>query len=77
MTKWEIGQDIIKINDAMCEVVTELRENGHGVISNRLNTIRALVGDLFNDCNDHTFGIFDSDSINKYPETTNSTQETK
>lgn len=63
MTKWEIGQDLIKISDVIHDIETDFRMHGHIKLANQLRLISAQVGELFNQNNDHAFGIPDSDMI--------------
>lgn len=63
MTKWEIGQDLIYLNDEIAEKVYDLNKSGHEELAIKLDLIRARIGDLFNENNDHCFGIYDSDSV--------------
>lgn len=63
MTKWEIGQSLIKLSDDMAEAIDDLNESGHVNIAVELDIIRARVGDIFNRHNDHEFGVFDSGSL--------------
>ena len=63
MTKWELGQDLIAISDDMAEKIYDMGKAGHKELAIRLDIIRAQIGDLFNEHNDHGFGIFDSDRL--------------
>ena len=63
MTKWEIGQDLIAISDYISEKEVDIRKSGNKKLANKLRVIRMLVGDLFNENNDHDFGILDSGDI--------------
>jgi len=63
LTKWELGQDLILISDFISEIQNGLLENGHKELVRELDCINALVGDLFIENNDHSFGIFDSNDL--------------
>lgn len=63
LTKWELGQDLIQINDLVFEIAREFTDCGHPELAIQLDLVRARVGDLFNENNDHSFGIFDSASL--------------
>jgi len=58
MTKWELGQDIIAIQDLICDKYPDIL-NHYPECAKRLHEIRLDVGDLFSDFNDHSFGIMD------------------
>lgn len=64
MTKWEIGQDLIAINDFIAEKAVDIADSDP-MLAMKLQKIRAEVGELFNENNDHTFGIFDRYSYDK------------
>ena len=63
MTKWEIGQDLIFINDMIAEKIYDFNKSGQEKLAIKLDIIRASIGDLFNENNDHEFGVFDCDSL--------------
>jgi hypothetical protein len=63
MTNWEIGQDLIHLSDEVGDKVADLNRGGYTELAIRLDIIRAQIGDLFNENNDHAFGIFDSASV--------------
>ena len=65
MTKWEIGQILIAINDDIADKIYDLNQDGHKRLAIKLDLIRAQVGDLFNEDgnSDHAFGVFDSGSL--------------
>jgi len=63
MTKWELGQDLIAINDDIAEKIYDMNKAGHTELAIKLDLIRAQVGDLFNEYSDHAFGVFDSNSL--------------
>lgn len=64
LTNWEVGQDLIYLSDEMGEKVYDFNKQGHRELAIKLDLIRAQIGDLFNQYGkDHSFGIFDSDSI--------------
>lgn len=65
MTKWEIGQDLIAINDFMGEKVVDFRNAGETELAEKVNELRAEIGELFNQNNDHGFGIFDKSSLSR------------
>lgn len=65
LTEWEKGQDLILINDYIAEIAHDFRKNGHCDLADKLDIIRAPIGDLFNKNNDHCFGVFDSSSLKK------------
>ena len=65
LTKWEIGQELLAISDDIGEVRQEFTANGLLDLSEKLAVIQAQIGDLFNDNNDHVFGIFDSTNLKK------------
>lgn len=62
MTKWEIGQDLIDISDMIGEKELEIRKSNK-IIADRLRLVRLMVGDLFEDNNDHDFSILNSSNI--------------
>ena len=62
LTKWEIGQELIAISDYIGEKRVELKDQGHTRLANQLMVIQMQVGELFNDNNDHGFGIIDADN---------------
>ncbi len=62
MTKWELGQDLIAIADLIFEAEDEMKEI-HPEVASRLRLVRALVGDIFKDHNDHGFGILSSHDL--------------
>ena len=63
LTKWETGQILIKINDDIGDACSDLLESECDEVAKLLTEVRARVGDIFNKNNDHSFGIFDSDSL--------------
>jgi hypothetical protein len=65
MTKWEIGQDLIAISDFIYEKRQDIKDSGNLELNAKLSVIQAQIGDLFNENNDHAFGIFDSKNLIK------------
>lgn len=59
MTKWEIGQELIAISDFIGDRRVEIAET-IPQLSRELYKIQQQVGDLFNEYNNHDFGIIDS-----------------
>jgi len=58
MTKWELGQDLIFIQDTICDKYPEILKH-HPECAKRLHQIKLDVGDLFQKYNDHSFSILD------------------
>lgn len=63
MTKWEIGQDLIRIADFIGEVRDDFKNNGEDELSTKLKVVQAMVGDIFKVNNDHDFLILESDDL--------------
>ena len=55
MTKWEVGQCLIKIADIMSEVETDLWREGRSEYAGLLRPMRLSIGDIFNEINEHGF----------------------
>lgn len=65
LTKWELGQEIIRAHDAVGDLRGELSSSGHKDIAEEFKVIHAQIGDLFNKYSAHGFGIFDSAELSK------------
>lgn len=57
MTKWEAGQILIDCNDHLGNKCDELKSNGYPELAEKLDGIKRLIGDLFNDFDSHAFGL--------------------
>lgn len=68
LTKWEIGQDLIAASDYLAEKIDDIKADISEEDLKTLNYALALIGNVFNNNNDHKFGIYDSTNWAKeYP----------
>lgn len=59
MTKWEVGQQFIKIADLMSEVETDLRNEGRSEYAAKIRPFRLAIGTIFNSIGEHGFELPD------------------
>lgn len=70
LTKWEIGQDLIAVSDYFAENHSDICDQLTAQDNDKLLKARALIGDVFNnENNDHSFGIYDTESYLSKKET--------
>lgn len=62
LTKWEIGQELIAISDCMAEKIYEFED---GELIEKLQKMRAEIGEEFNKLKSHDFGIYDISCFDK------------
>lgn len=59
MTKWEVGQELIKIADLMSEVETDFKKEGRSEFAFKIRPMRMQIGKMFNDLESHVFQLPD------------------
>lgn len=66
LTKWEAGQCLIDISDKIANVIDDLDAVEYQELRKELDGCMARIGDLFDRNNDHSFGIYNTNSHKRY-----------
>jgi len=65
LTKWDVGQCLIKCADTLHEEEDDLREAGYEELAKMLHECRLTIGDHFNKFGSHEFGLPAHDQTTK------------
>jgi len=58
LTKWEVGQDLIKVAD-LCSMLKVEMKDQYPELYKMLDDVQRTVGDHFNKLGSHNFGLLD------------------